>query len=201
MKKEEQYYRICLRHMGKYDNCFLFWSRHGSGYNRSICKADLINDTKDSSKDDPMVSKELIDKYIKKVRLPIYGDREETYGGLNEFYVLPNTGQVRKALGITTLDIHLDGERNSFDAYFEDTEIEVFKSVKSKTSFRVKAKECVSEFWYFDDVFEAETRSQAICKAFDFWIPCGYDNYIEFKKDVSCKRESTLVLDRWRKIK
>lgn len=113
---------------------------------------------------------------------------------------MPNTGQVRKALGITTLDINLEGDRNSFTAYFKDTEIEKFKYVISKTYFHVKAKNHVSEYWYMDGEFEAENRNQAINKAFNYWMPSDYDSYIDFKKDVTCSRVKIKVLDKWMKL-
>lgn len=196
---KEEYYRICLRHMGKNDNCFLFWGPNNSGYYRSI--EDIgIYDSTHTSNDDPLVLKSIVEKYKQEIKLPKYGERQETYMDKGSFFVLPNTGQVRKALGITTLDIQLEGDRNSFNAYFLDTEIEVFKEVKSKTWFHVQAKQHVPEFWYLDGIFEAETRNKAISDAFNEWMPCDYDNYIEFKKDVTCKRKTTIVLDKWRKL-
>lgn len=195
----KEYYRICLRHMGKNDNCFLFWGNNSSGYFRSIEDAGLYEE-KETGKNDPIVSKDIVDKFKKKVRLPIYGDQEDMYAGRNEFYVLPNTGQVRKALGITTLDIHLEGNRNSFNTYFKDIEIEKFKYVYSKTHYQVKAKKHVSEYWYMDDNFEAENRNQAISKAFNTWLPSDYDSYIDFKKDVTCSRVKIKVLDKWVKL-
>jgi hypothetical protein len=193
------FYRICLRHMGKNDNCFLFWCNNSSGYTRSIEDAGVYEE-KETSKNDPIVSKDIVDKFKKKVRLPIYGDKEDMYAERNEFYVLPNTGQVRKSMGITTLDIHLEGNRDSFNAYFKDAEIEKFKYVYSKTHYQVKAKNRVSEYWYMDDNFEAENRNQAISKAFNTWLPSDYDNYIDFKKDVTCSRVKIKVLDEWVKI-
>jgi len=195
----KQFYRICLRHMGKNDNCFLFWGHNNSGYYRSVDDAGLYEE-KESSKDDPIVSKDIIDKFKQKIVLPQYGKEKETYADRNEFYVLPNTGQVRKALGITTLDIHIEGNRNSFDAYFKNTEYEKFKYVYSKTQFQVKAKNHVPEYWYMNDNFEAKNRNQAINKSFNYWMPSNYDNYLDFKKDVSCSRVKIKVLDKWVKL-
>lgn len=195
----KEYYRICLRHMGKNDNCFLFWGNNSSGYFRSIEDAGLYEE-KENTKNDPVVSKEIVNKFKQKVVLPQYGEVKETYADRNEFYVLPNTGQVRKALGITTLDIHLEGNRNSFNAYFIDIEVEKFKYVYSKTHYQVKAKKHVSEYWYMDGAFEAETRNQAINKAFNYWMLSDYDNYLEFKKDVTCSRVKIKVLDKWVKL-
>lgn len=185
--------------MGKQDNCFLLWGNNSNGYYRSIEDCGFY-EKKYSSKDDPIVSKKIVDKYKQKIVLPQYGDKKETYANRNEFYVLPNTGQVRKALGITTLDIQLDGNRNSFNAYFKDEIIESFKYEYSKTHFHVKAKQHVDEFWYLDGEFEAENRNKAILKAFNEWLPCDYDNYIDFKKDVTCCRAKTKVLDKWRQL-
>ena len=191
-----KYYKICLRHMGKNDNCFLFWCKNSAEYIRSIEDAGFYED-KDNSKNDPVVSKDIVDKFKQKVVLPQYGEIKETYADRNEFYVLPNTGQVRKALGITTLNIELEGNRNSFDAYFKNTEIEKFKYAYSKSCFHVKAKNHVSEYWYMDEAFEAENRNQAINKAFNDWLPSDYDNYIDFKKDVTCSRVKIKILDKW----
>lgn len=89
-----------------------------------------------NSKDDPLVHKDIVEKYKQKIVLPQYGDKKELYADRNSFYVLPNTGQVRKAIGITRLDIQLDGNRDSFNAYFKDEAIEEFKwELDSKNSF------------------------------------------------------------------
>ena len=183
----EEYFKICLRHMGKDDNCFLLWGEGSAGYYRNLssCGTYTIGEHKsyllENNRDDFLVSKELVSKYKQKVILPSYGDKKELYAGENEFYVLPNTGQVRKALKITTLDIQLDGNRNSFTAYFDDIEIEVFKYEHSKTHFHVRAKEYVSEYWHLDGQYEAENRNKAILMAFNDWIPDDYDTYIAFK--------------------
>lgn len=186
--------------MGKNDNCFLLWGKDGGGYYRSIEDSGFYNEN-ETSNDDPIVLKSIVDKLKQKIVMPQYGDNKECYAGRSEFYVLPNTGQVRKELGITTLDIQLEGDRNSFYAHFKDTKIEVFKRVKSKKWFRVKAKQHVSEFWYLDGLFDAKTRSKSISDAFYEWMPSDYDNYIDFKKDVTCRRETTLILDRWKDLK
>ena len=178
---------------------FYFGGNNSSGYFRSIEDAGLYEE-KENTKNDPVVSKEIVNKFKQKVVLPQYGEEKETYTDRNEFYVLPNTGQVRKALGITTLDIHLEGNRNSFNAYFKSTEIEKFKYVYSKAHYQVKAKKHVSEYWYMDDNFEAENRNQAISKAFNTWLPSDYDSYIDFKKDVTCSRVKIKVLDKWMKL-
>lgn len=193
------YYRLCLRHMGKNDNTFLLWGKNNSGYYRSIEDCELYG-IDSSSKDDPLVHKDIVEKYKQKIVLPQYGDKKELYADRNSFYVLPNTGQVRKAIGITRLDIQLDGNRDSFNAYFKDEAIEEFKWEYSKTHFRVRAKETVSDFWYMDGEFEAENRNKAIVKAFNEWLPCDYDNYLDFKKDMLCSRTRKLVLDKWHKI-
>lgn len=203
---KENYIQICLRHMGFNDNCFLLWNKGNAGYIRSVEDAEIttldmtIEDTQ-KLKDDFYVKKCVIDRLKQKVRLPIYGDKIEKYGERNEFYVLPNTGQVRKELGINSYDIPLDGNRNSFDCSFSDTVIEVFKWEYSKTEFRVRAKETVSEFWYMDGVYQAENRNKAILKAFNDWIPDDYDNYIEFKKDMLCSRSRKRVFDKWKDLK
>ena len=200
-----KYYQVCLRHMGKNDNCFLLWGKNGSGYYRSIEDSGVYakkNEdlTTQIKRGDFLVSVEVIEKLKVKIRLPKYGDKEETYCNKNEFYVLPNTGQVRKELGITKLDIQLDGNRDSFFADFDNTIIEKYKFIYSDTHFRVRAKEHVSEFWYMDGEFEADSRNQAINQAFNEWIPADYENYIQFKKDVKCSRVKTKVLDKWVEI-
>jgi L-rhamnose mutarotase len=189
--------------MGKYDNCFLFWGIGNAGYYRSIEDCEIYTDDKDKdylikyNRDDFLVSKSLVEKYKQKIVLPQYGERKELYAQRNDFFVLPNTGQVRKALGITTLDIHLDGDRNSFNAYFQDTHIEEFKYSYSKTHFSVKAKqEKVDGWWHYQDYStEAKTRNEAILKAKkDWWFD---EDYIEFKSMVTCSRTRTKVLNKW----
>ena len=127
-----KYYQVCLRHMGKNDNCFLLWGKDGSGYYRSIEDSGVYakkNEdlTTQIKRGDFLVSVEVIEKLKVKIKLPKYGNKEKTYCNKNEFYVLPNTGQVRKELGITKHDIQLDGNRDSFFADFDNTIIEKYK--------------------------------------------------------------------------
>ena len=197
----KEYYIVSVKHIGCSDNTFQFWGENGSGYPRCIEDAGLysLQDAYEFElkQHKIFVHKDKITPLLQTIRLAMIGNKKETYAGRNEFKVLPNTGQVRKFLGITTLDFNLEGNRNSFDAYFPDTVIEKFKYVRSKTSFHVKAKEHVSEFWYLDEEFEADNRNQAINKAYKYWIPADYDTYLEFKKDVTCKRVKTQILDKW----
>lgn len=190
-------YKICLRHMRENDNVFTFWAPNSSGYVKCVEAAGLYPDSEDNSKDDFLVSVDLIDKLSQKVVLSQYGDSENTYCNLKEFMVLPNTGQVRLALGISVLDFKLNGSNNSFPAYFKDTVIEKLRYNYVDGLYRVKAKESVDEFWYFDDVFEAETPSQAISKAYKKW-DFNYDmSYIEFKSIVNCCKEKKVIFDKW----
>ena len=202
----KEYYKICLRHAGKNDNTFLFWGSNASGYQRNLEEADLneADDTKFDTqvkRGDFLVHKDFIEKYKQLVRLPKYGEKEETYAGRNEFYVLPNTGQIRKELCITSVDFSLDGDRNSFDAYFKDTCSETFKTVKSKTHFNVKGKqEYFDEWWYCDTEVEASNRDKAIYDVFksgDFGISHYDVSFIEFKKMVTCSRTKTTVFNKW----
>ena len=64
--------------MGKNDNCFLFWGNNASGYARSIEDAGFYEE-KETSNNDPVVSKDIVDKFKEKVILPQYGERKETY--------------------------------------------------------------------------------------------------------------------------
>lgn len=190
-------YKICLRHMRENDNVFMFWGPNSSGYVKCLEAAGLYPDSENSSKDDFLVPVELIDKLKQKVVLPQYGDSENTYCNLKEFMVLPNTGQVRAALGISVLDFQLSGSNNSFDAHFKDTIREKLKYSYIDGLYHVKAKESVDEFWYYDEVFEAETPSQAISQAYKKW-DFNYDmTYIEFKSIVNCWKEKKLILDKW----
>ena len=194
-----KFYKLCLRHMGKGDNCFLFWCENETGYTRSIENASYYEENQEN-KSDLLVTKDFIEKYKESDILPTYGNRQEKYAGLNKFTVLPNTGQVRKELKLTILDIELAGNRNSFACTFKDTCIEVFKYKYSKTHYRVKAKNHVEEYWYMDEVFAADNRNKAILKAFNTWIPYGYNNYIDFKKDMTCSRDKIKVLDKWKHL-
>ena len=200
------FYKICLRHMRQDDNVFMFWSEHASGYTKCIENAGLyessdIDFEKQVNHGDFLIQKDIVDKLAQKVRLPIYGEKVETYAGLNEFLVLPNTGQVRKELGITILDIKMKGSNNSFDAYFSSTVKEKLKYEYSKTHFNVKGKpECFSEYWYCDMDVEEDSRNKAIAKVFnggDFGLTSIDCTFIDFKKKVTCSRVRNLVFDKW----
>lgn len=190
-------YRICLRHMRENDNVFIFWAPNNTGYVKCLEAAGLYPDSENNSKDDFLVPVGLIDKLKQKVVLSQYGDSENTYCGLKEFMVLPNTGQVRLALGISVLDFKLSGSNNSFSACFKNTVIEKLKYNYIDNLYRVKAKESVDEFWYYDETFEAETPSQAISKAYKKWDFNYHMSYIEFKGIVNCCKEKGLILDKW----
>lgn len=203
---ETEFYKICLRHMKQNDNVFMFWGANNSGYTKCIENAGFYeqceNDfEKEVKMGDILVQKSKINELMKKVRLPIYGERIETYGEKNEFFVLPNTGQVRKELGITILDIQHSGSDNSFDAYFANTVKEKLKQVLSKTHFNVKGKEeYFSEYWYCDTTVEAATRNEAIYKVFtsgNFGLTSVDCSYFEFKQKVSCTRVRETVFVKW----
>ena len=203
---KSQFYKLCLRHMRQNDNVFVFWGPNNSGYYKSLEDAGLYeNENIDFEKQvqhgDILIHKSIIDKLVQKVRLPMYGERLETYANRNEFLVLPNTGQVRKELGITVLDIEMKGSNNSFNAYFKDTVTEVLKYQYSKTHFHVKGKEeCFTEHWYCDTKVEAETRDRAISKVLnsgDFGLTTIDCSFIDFKKKVTCCRNRELVFDKW----
>jgi len=203
------FYKICLRHMRKNDNVFTFWGSNGSGYYKSIEDAGLYeNENEDFQKQvkrgDFFVHKSVIEKLAQKVRLPIYGNKIETYADRNEFLVLPNTGQVRQELGITILDIIMDDSNNSFNAYFTNTIKEELKYEYSKTHFNVKGKsEYFTEHWYCDIEIEAETRNKAIAKVLnggDFGLTSVDCTFFDFKKKVTCARVRNLVFDKWKKI-
>lgn len=204
--KDNNFYKICLRHMRQRDNVFMFWGEDGSGYTKCIENAGLyeksdIEFNKQVSQGDFLVDKSIVDKLIQKVRLPIYGEKIETYGGKNEFFVLPNTGQVRQELGITILDIDMKDSNDSFKAYFTNTVEEKLKYEYSKTHFNVKGKpEHFTEHWYCDTTIEAENRNKAIYEVFtsgEFGLTSFDCSFIEFKDKVSCSRVRNLVFDKW----
>lgn len=205
MKKE--YYKICLRHMGKKDNTFLFWGENSSGYYRSIEDAGLYEESEFSFDEqlkhgDIYIEKSIVDNYQEEIILPKYGETQETYANRSSFNVLPNTGQIRKELGITTLDIRLDGNRNSFNAYFKDTCIEVFKEVYEEDLYIVKGKaEYYQEYWWFINTYKATDRNKAIYQAFksgDF--DTGTDSLIDFSKTITCKKSKTIIFDKWKDL-
>lgn len=192
--------------MKQNDNVFMFWGENNSGYTKCIenagtYKQEEICFKKQVKSGDILIHKSIIEKLMKKVRLPIYGDNSETYGGRNEFFVLPNIGDVRKELGITILDIKNSGSDNSFDAYFRSTVKEQLKQVLSKTHFNVKGKEeYFTEHWYCNSTVEATSRNDAIYKVFtsgDFGLTSFDCSYGEFKKKVSCTRVRETVFVKW----
>lgn len=194
-----KYYYINLSHARSQDNVLIFWSPNHSGYTKAYERAGVY-DTPYSMGDfvhgeihheQLTVEKELIDSLVVELKLG------EKYAGLNSFHVLPNIGRIRKALGITIFDFRMNGANDSFWARFEDTVFEKEKQIIHKNIYHVKAKEYVEEFWYLDGFYEAENRNKAILKAYNDWIPADYNNYIEFKKDVTCRRKKETVFDRW----
>jgi len=54
--------------------------------------------------------------------------------------------------------------------------------------YNVKAKDCVEEFYFLNEVFLGRSREQAIYKAFKHWKLRDYKTYFEFKRDMSCVR-------------
>lgn len=201
---EKKYYQICLRHSGPEENTFLLWGDNGSGYTRNIEEAGLYtlpNETfnEQVNNGDFYIHKDIIEDMKELIRLPKYGDKEETYAGKNEFFVLPNTGQVRKKIGINKMNFYLEGNRNSFDCYFKNTYIEKYKYIYSKTHYNVKLKkDSINEWFYYQDYcVEAKTRNEAIQKAKDDWDI--EDDYIKFKSMVTCQRDRKKVLDKWEK--
>lgn len=208
---DKNYYIVSFKHCGSQDNSFEFWGFNSSGYTRAIEGAGLyelpINFDEKSEKIDfkKYVHKDIVNKLKQKITLATYGEKQETYAGFNEFHVLPNTGQIRRELGLTILDFNIQGNRDSFKAYFENTCHEVFKYEYSKTHFNVKGKEkYFDEWWYCNSNVQAENRNKAIYEIYkngDFG-KSSYDcSFIEFKEMVTCSRVKTKVLDKWSVIK
>src|SRR5574344_1149870 len=138
-------YKICLRHAGKEDNTFLFWKPNNSGYTRCIENAGIYEDSEEDYKNqikegDFLVSVDFVLENSKEIQLSKCGDYIDKYDGKNIFSVLPNTGDIRKLLNITIMDFKLDGNRNSFNAYFKSTIIEDFKTKLGK-KYVIQGKE------------------------------------------------------------
>lgn len=102
-----------------------FWSLS----EKDVCLSKQIKEG------DFLVHKTIIDKLKQKIRLPIYGDKEETYGRLNEFLCITQHRSSWKELGITILDISLEDSNNSFNCHFGDTVKEILKYEYSKNTF------------------------------------------------------------------
>lgn len=226
-----KYYKILLRHsFGKRDNCFVFHCPSNCGYTRALEASGLYElpenyDTHDQSgKGDIYASEEIVSKFKEKVRLPIYGDKKEEHSGLNEFFVLPNTGQVRKELGVTTLDMLDIEQRENFSVYFRDEIFEEFKYIKEPNVYVCSLKEnnpLTNEWFYYqDEEYETKSRDAAIFKfikdrylddlAEEYKFKNEYEakynndynlnNKLVAKKYVSCKQKKKLVFDKWRKL-
>jgi hypothetical protein len=199
-------YKICLRHSGPNDNTFLFWGPNNSGYTRSIEDAGLYEDSDvvyetQIKRGDFLVPYYFVQAHKEKIQLPKYSEYQELYSGRNIFNVLPNTGDIRKLLGINTLNFQLDGNRNSFNAYFKSTIKEVLKTKFSKNTYHIQGKEKYFNEWYYVEcTIEAENRNKAIEKARHELYLDEY-SYIEFKKMVSCKKLKETYFHKWEKIK
>ena len=197
-------YKICLRHAGEKDNTFLFWCPNNSGYTRCIEEAGIYEDSdleyqKQVEQGDFLVPVDIVLNNIKEIQLPKYGDYTEEYSGRNIFSVLPNTGDIRKLLGITRLVFKLEGDRNSFNAYFESNVIEEF-TYRFGNKYHIQGKkEYFNEWFYVECTVEAENRNQAIERA-RYELFLDEYSYIEFKKMVTCKREKSLHFVKWKNI-
>lgn len=193
----KEYYYLTLSHTRSGDNVLQFWAPNHNGYTKAYERAGVYDKPYGESEvgklyhEQLTIEKEIIDNLIVELKLG------EDYAGLNNFHVLPNIGKVRKSLGLTIFDFRLNGSNDSFFAKFKDDIYEKTKVVISDNIYHVKAKTHVSEYWYLDGYFEAENRNKAIMKAFSDWLPAEYDNYIEFKKDITCSRKKETVFDKW----
>lgn len=72
------------------DNVFYVLGENNSGYTKCIENAGFYEQEeicfkKQVKSGDILIHKSIIEKLMKKVRLPIYGDNSETYGDRNEF--------------------------------------------------------------------------------------------------------------------
>ena len=194
-------YKICLRHAGKEDNTFLFWKPNGSGYTRCIEEAGIYEDSEENYKNqikagDFLVSVDFVLENSKEIQLSKCGDYIDKYDGKNIFSVLPNTGDIRKLLNITIMDFKLDGNRNSFNAYFKSTIKEDFKTKLGKKYVIQGKEDCFNEWWYVNCIIEAENRNKAIEKARHELFLDEY-SYLEFKKMITCKKEKEIYFNKW----
>lgn len=227
----KDYYIVSFKHIGNQDNSFEFWGENSSGYTRAIENAGLyelpenLDEDYQKSMHKKYVHKDIIDKLKQKIILAKSGDYQEKYAGLSEFFVLPNTGQVRRELELTKLDFNIDGNRDSFNAYFKDTCYEKYKYVKQENIYVCSLKEnnpFIGEYWYYqNEEYNAKTRDSAIFKfikdrELDYcaneWQFKNRDRYYDrkeiemkdillAKKYVSCKIKKIKVLDKWEDIK
>lgn len=195
------YYKICLRHSGDNDNTFLFWGKNHNGYTRSIEDAGLydyedIDYELQIKRGDFLVPKDFVEKHMKEIRLPVYSNNKEMYNGRNKFNVLPNTGDIRALLDITVLDFKIQGNRNSFNAYFESTITEEFK-YRYTNKYLVQGKaEYFNEWFYVECLVQTENRNKAILKAQKELYLDEY-SYIEFKKMVTAKKQKEIYFNKW----
>jgi len=188
-----EFYIISTKWTSDKDNIFTLWSPNNSGYCQIIERAGIYAEDKTKLNEGILyVEKHIIDKLIKTVS-GVYNDF-----GMETFSVLPNSGEVRKALGVTKYNLKEKGYSNKyFGLYFPSKIYELSKTITSEDEYHVKAKEYVDEFWYMDGVFKAENRNKAILEAYKEFAPADYESYLDFKKDVTCKKAKTIIFDKW----
>lgn len=193
----KDFYKICLRHAGEKDNIFIFWKKDDNGYSYNLKEAELYEESNipidlQIKRGDFLVHKNIIEKFLKNIK-----DRFD-----RDITILPNIGDVRKILGITTLNFKTDVEFNHVpNVFFKSNYIEKFKNVKTD-KFIVKGDPTIfNEYWLYENIVKTENRNIAIAQTrFDWNLEYDY-NYIEFKKIVSCKIYREKTLDKWVKIK
>lgn len=199
------FYKISLKHMSEFDSCFLFHYKNSSGYCRSVEDAEIYPNVEYDLETQIKIGNifvpvELIESFIRHISLPY----DDTHYNKNSFFVLPNTGDVRKLLKITTLDFHLKSRSSFYNLNFESTIIEKFKLVRCDKYYVVKHKKLDFNMWFSSQkTVKAKTRNEAInlvYKSGDFGIDRWDCNFIEFKSKVVCSKRKYLILDKWVKI-
>jgi len=194
MKTEnKEFYIISTKWTYCEDNIFTLWSPNNNGYCQMIDRAGIYKEDKTKLDEGILyIEKHIIDNLIKTVS-GVYNDFD-----METFSILPNTGEIRKALGITKYDLQYKTYKSAyFGLYFPSKIYEMSKIVTSKDEYHVKAKEYVDEFWYLDGIFKAKNRNKAILEAYKEFNPGDYDSYLDFKKDVTCRKVKQIVFSKW----
>lgn len=188
---DESYYYVSLKWTRKGNKVFKFFCPNHNGYTSILEKAGLYDKPHENSSLVLSVKKETIDS----IKRAITGIDNEF--DMESFTVVPNIGVNRRMLGITEFDFKHDGNDDFMYFGFDDTVYEKSKTITTN-SYRIRAKDTVSEFWYYDVVIEASSRNKAIniqYKSRD-WDSLA-DTFIEFKKQILCSKEKVVVFDKW----
>jgi hypothetical protein len=186
-----KYLYLSLEYTYSGNNGLMFFGPNFGGYTQNLDLAGIY-DKKYEHNDNKVLSIniELIRKLSKKIK-----KEGET------IFIVPNSGDIRKNLGISVLDFDRNGNNDQF--YIKEfpsiyKEIILERLSKDKYWVEMKDDNTDMEYWFYNGIFQADSRNAVIVKAQEEWMLDDM-SYLQFKSIIRARRIKEKFLKGWKR--